>query len=242
MGRFATFYRDRRESAAVVDNTDSLEQPVDVTIAAFGGSYARVTPTSRGELDAVFWVAGESGDWYGQSHRAASLAAEVGHRWTGAAGKPWLRAGYLWASGDGDPDDDRHGTFFQMLPSSRKYALSSTYAQMNLTDAFVQAWFEPRGIKTRIEVHALGLASGMDLWYQGSGATASEGRYFGFSGRAAGAATSLGTALEGTVDVPLKKFWSVNAYAGTMWGGDVVRHTFSGTRLTFWFLENVFRF
>ena len=36
-------------------------------------------------------------------------------------------------------DDDRHGTFFQMLPSSRKYALSSVYAQMNLRDAFVQA-------------------------------------------------------------------------------------------------------
>ena len=95
-------------------------------------------------------------------------------------------------------------------------------------------------MKARIEVHALGLASGQDLWYQGSGATASNGRYFGFSGRAAGGPTRLGTVLEGAVDVPLKKYWSVNAYAGTMWGGDVVKHSFSGTRLTFWFLENVY--
>jgi hypothetical protein len=239
---FGTLYRDRRDGAAVVDNTHSDDRPVDVTIAAFGGSHARVAPTRRGELDSVLWGAVEVGDWYGQSHRAASVAAEVGHRWTGVAWRPWLRAGYLWSSGDGDPLDDRHGTFFQMLPSSRKYALSSTYAQMNLTDAFVQAWFEPLGLKTRIEVHAVGLASGQDLWYQGSGATASTGRYFGFSGRAAGGHARLGTVLEGTVDVPLKKYWSVNAYAGTMWGGDVVTHNFSGTRLGFWYLENVFRF
>jgi hypothetical protein len=239
---FATLYRDRRDGAAVVDNTQSDDRPVDVTIAAFGGSHARVASTRQGELDTVLWGAVESGDWYGQSHRAASVAAEVGHRWTGVAGRPWLRAGYLWSSGDGNPADERHGTFFQMLPSSRKYALSSTYAQMNLTDAFVQAWFEPHGVKTRIEVHAVGLANGQDLWYQGSGATASTGRYFGFSGRAAGGHSSLGTVLEGTVDVPLKKYWSVNAYAGAMWGGDVVTHSFSGTRLGFWYLENVFRF
>ena len=113
---------------------------------------------------------------------------------------------------------------------------------MNLTDAFVQAWFEPGGVKARIEVHALGLASGQDLWYQGSGATSSTGRYFGFSGRAAGGHPGLGTALDATMDVPLKKYWSVNAYAGVMWGGDVVKHNFSGTRLTFWYLENVIRF
>jgi len=239
---FATLYRDRRKSAAVVDNTGSTDRPVDVTITAFGGSHARSMPTRHGELDTVFWGAAEFGDWYGQPHRAASVAAEVGHRWTGAAGQPWLRAGYLWSSGDADRDDGRHGTFFQMVPSSRKYALSSTYAQVNLTDAFVQAWFEPHGVKTRIEVHALALASGQDLWYQGSGATASNGRYFGFSGRAGGGPTELGTVLEGAVDVPLKKYWSVNAYAGTMWGGDVVKQIFSDTRLTFWFLENVIRF
>lgn len=239
---FSTLYRDRRDLAAVVDNTLSPDRPVDVTIAALGGSHARITPTRAGELDTVFWGAVETGDWYGQSHRAASVAGEVGHCWTGAAGRPWLRAGYLWSSGDGDPADDRHGTFFQMLPSSRKYALSATYAQMNLTDAFVQAAFEPRGVKTRIEVHAVGLASGQDLWYQGSGATASTGRYFGFSGRAAGGHSRLGTVLEGAVDVPLKTYWSVNAYVGTMWGGGVVTHNFSGDRLTFWYLENVFRF
>jgi len=240
---FATLYRDHRDSKiAVVDNSGAVDQPVDVAVSTFGASYARVTPSPAGELDIVGWGAAQTGTWYGQPHRAASVIAEVGHRWTRVTGQPWLRAGYLWASGDRDPANGRHGTFFSMLPSSRKYALSSTYALMNLSDAFVQAWFEPRGVKTRIEVHALALASGRDLWYQGSGATASRGRYFGFSGRASGGETRLGTVLEGAVEVPVRKYWSVNAYAGTMWGGDVVKQGFSGTQLRFWFVENVIRF
>ncbi len=150
---FAHVYRDRRAAAAVVDNTFSIDRPVDVTIAAIGGSHARVAATRAGELDTVVWAAGELGDWYGRPHRAGSVAAEMGHRWTKAPMRPWLRAGYLYASGDGDADDDRHGTFFQMLPSSRKYALSSVYAQMNLSDLFVQVLAEPGRVKTRLDLH-----------------------------------------------------------------------------------------
>ncbi|MDO8679177.1 MAG: alginate export family protein [Acidobacteriota bacterium] len=239
---FAHLYRDRRASAAVVDNTFSLDRPVDVTIAAIGGSHARVVTTGAGELDTVVWAAGELGDWYGQTHRAASAAGELGHRWTRAPMRPWLRAGYLYASGDGDPNDDRHGTFFQMLPSSRKYALSSAYAQMNLRDVFVQVLAEPGRVKTRLDLHRVSLASGADRWYQGSGATSSTGRFFGFSGRAAGGATALGTVLEGTIEVPIKKYWSLNAYAATIRGGAVVERMFAATTLTTGYVENVIRF
>jgi hypothetical protein len=113
---------------------------------------------------------------------------------------------------------------------------------MNLRDLFGQLQIEPRRFKARIEVHALHLASGSDLWYQGSGATASDGRYFGFSGRASGGHTALGSLVEGTLDVPISKHWSVNAYGGTMSAGDVVRHFFTEKRLSFWSLENVIRF
>ena len=239
---FGHLYRDRRKLAAVVDNTFSPDRPVDVTISAIGGSHARVAATRAGELDTVVWVAGQLGDWYGQPHRAVSVAAEIGHHWTTARMRPWLRAGYLYASGDSDPLDNRHGTFFQMLPSSRKYALSSVYAQMNLSDLFVQVLAEPGRFKTRLDLHRVSLANGADLWYQGSGATSSTGRFFGFAGRAAGGATALGMVLEGTVEVSIKKYWSLNAYAGTIRGGDVVKRMFSGTTLATGYIENVIRF
>jgi hypothetical protein len=156
--------------------------------------------------------------------------------------KPWLRGGVLWASGDADGSDARHGTFFQMLPSSRQYALSSVYTQMNLRDLFAQLAIEPGRLRARIEVHALHLASGGDLWYQGSGATASGGRYFGFSGRLSNGATALGTVVEGAVDLPIKKHWSMSAYAGTMSAGDAIRHLFTGKRLWVFSFENAVRF
>ena len=154
--------------------------------------------------------------------------------------RPWLRGGYLFASGDGNPADDKHTTFFQMLPSSRNYALSNVYTQMNLRDAFVQMFLEARpGVKGRIEAHRVDLARGADRWYYGSGATASSGRFFGFSGRSSSGETSLGTVLEGTVDVAIRRYWSVNAYVGTMWGGQVVRGLFTNDSLTTWYVENV---
>ena len=237
---FTHVYRDRREVGARPDNSGVTAEAVDVTVAAIGGSHAAVFSTSAGELDVVGWVAGEFGDWYGQDHRAASALGEVGHRWTRAAMQPWLRAGYLFASGDGDPTDSRHSTFFQMLPSSRKYALTSVYTQMNLRDAFVQAMFEPwRVVKARVEAHRLDLANAQDRWYYGSGATSSTGRFFGFSGRNSSGETSLGTVIEGSVDVSIKRYWSINGYAGSMWGGRVVRGLFAGDRLTTWYIENL---
>jgi len=239
---FAYTYRDRRGEMAVVDNSFSPDRPVDVTIEALGASYARVTPKGSGEFDAVGWFAAQVGDWYGQPHRAASGAIEGGYRWTQASYRPWLRGGYLWASGDGNGDDGRHGTFFQMIPSSRKYAKSTVYAQMNLSDAFAQLSVEPGAVKARIEVHALQLASGADLWYAGSGATASNGRYFGFGGRAASGARSLGTVVEGAVDVPIMKHWSISGYGAMMTAGDVVRQQFTNKHLTQFSFDNVVRF
>ncbi len=226
----------------VVDNRLATDRAPDLNVVSIGGAHARVVTGRVGELDAVAWGAAQIGEWYDSPHRAASVALEAGHRWTRAPLRPWLRAGYLWASGDDDPGDDRHATFFQMLPSSRQYALSAVYAQMNLRDAFAQLLIEPRRLNARIEVHRLALASGGDLWYQGSGATASSGRFFGFAGRTAGGETSLGTVVEGTIDVPIRTHWSVNGYAGTMWGGGVVARRFTNKRLTFWSIENVIRF
>lgn len=239
---FAYEYRDRRADKAVVDNTGNTDRPVDVTITTFGGSYARVFTSDHGEADVVAWTAAQLGDWYGRAQRAGSAALEGGYRWPRATLRPWLRAGYLWASGDGDAEDETHGTFFQMLPSSRQYALSSVYAQMNLRDLFAQLALEPPRLKARIEVHRVDLASGADLWYQGSGATSSHDRFFGFSGRHAAGATSLGTVVEGSVDVPIMKHWSINTYAATMSAGAVARQYFTGERLAFWSVENVLKF
>lgn len=240
---FVDVYRDRRSVEARPDNSARPAQAVNVTVTTIGGSQVGIFPTAAGELDTLVWATGQVGDWYGQRHRAFSVATEIGHRFTAVAWRPWIRVGWLYASGDDDPADDRHGTFFQMLPNVRRYSQSTTYSLMNLRDFFVQAYLDPQPkLRLRADLHRVDLASGRDRWYTGSGATARTGPYFGYASRPAGGETSLGTVLEASAELRLQRHWSVNGYVGRMWGGDVVRQSFAGDRLTFFYLENVIAF
>ncbi len=240
---FSHTYRDRREVETRPDNSPFTVTEANITVTAFGASQVGIFPTDFGEVDSVVWLAGQAGDWYGDPHRAWSLAAEMGHRWTAMTWQPWARVGLLYASGDQDPTDARHGTFFQMVPTSRRYSLSNTYAQMNIKDLFGQVYLYPTSsVSLRADVHRLSLADPNDRWYAGSGATARRGIFFGYSIRPSNAATSLGTVVEGSADVTINRYWSMNAYLGHIVGGEVVKRLFTGHRLSFFYLENVLAF
>lgn len=240
---FSHTYRDRRDVETRPDNSPFMSPAADVTVTALGASQVGTVPMAHGEIDTVGWFAGQVGDWYGLPHRAVSVAGEAGYRWTSARWQPWLRGGFLYASGDKSATDDRHGTFFQMLPTSRRYALSNTYAQMNLRDYFGQVYLQPRAaVRLRADVHRVSLADANDRWYAGSGATARRGAFFGYSIRASNGATSLGTVIEGAADVKITRWWSINGYLGVMRGGDVVTRLFAGRRLTFFYVESVVGF
>jgi hypothetical protein len=240
---FGYYYDDQREVRARPDNSGVPAAQVDLGLATFGAALTGVYPTPIGELDAFGWVAAQRGDWYGQDHRAFSVALEAGHRWPSLPMSPWLRAGINYSSGDDDPSDGVHGTFFQLLPTGRKYAFSTAYAQMNLRDLFAQAILRPRSnLTARVDLHRLDLARREDRWYSGSGATQSRGSFFGYAGRPSGGASHLATVVEGAADVTINSHWSVNGYVGRAIAGDVVRALFAGDRLTFAYVENVVAF
>lgn len=241
---FALRYADHRKVAARPDNSGRSASEVDVGVNTFGATLVAASPSRGGrQWDGLVWLAGQTGDWYAQSHRAFSVAAEAGHQWSAAPWQPWLRAGVLWASGDDDPADDRHGTFFQMLPTVRRYAQTALYSQMNSTDIFVQALARPiPALAFRADLHRVGLASARDHWYFGSGATQSRGTLFGFSTRPSNGRSDLATIVEASADYAISRRWSVNAFLGVARGGQVVRRTFAGPTMTFAYVENVVQF
>lgn len=241
---FAIRYNDDRAVRQRPDNTGRTTTGVDVHISTFGTTLAGAYPVAPGrQLDALLWLAGQTGDWFGQAHRASAVAVEGGIQWTAAPGKPWLRGGLARASGDSDPSDTMHNTFFQVLPTVRKYSLSATYSLMNLTDVFAQVLATPRPpLSLRVDVHRLTLTDAADRWYFGSGATQSSGTVFGYGGRPSLGATGLGTVVEGSADYRVNRHWSVNGYLGTIRGGEVVRNNFAGQTLVFGYLENVVAF
>lgn len=239
---FAVSYHDDRPVAARPDNSGLTAQRVDVDVITLGTSLVGAASRGPGEADWLAWVAAQTGTWYSQSHRAWSLALEGGYQWK-ARWQPWLRGGFLQASGDHDAADDRHGTFFPVLPTVRKYAFTAVYAPMNLRDVFVEASLRPVSRATvRADVRRLWLADAADLWYAGSGASQQRGTIFGYAGRQSGGATAFGTVLEGAANVTLGRHWSINGFAGTIRGGPVVRTLFVGRWLRFFYIENVLQY
>ena len=241
---FTYRYRDTRAVTQRPDNTGRGAPAVDVGITTVGATLvAAPRPRNGRQWDAVIWSAFQTGSWYEQDHRAASLAAEAGHQWIAARWQPWLRGGYLYASGDRDPSDTRHGTFFEMLPTVRQYAQSALYSQMNNTDLFAQLLARPRpNVNVRVDWHRVGLASSRDGWYFGSGATQQHGTIFGFATRPSFGARHLATIGEGSIDYAMNRHWSVNGYLAAGRGGAVVSGAFAGRTLVFGYLENVVQF
>lgn len=232
---FAHHYRDRRAVSARPDNTGARAPRVDIRVRTIGASLAR--PLAG--IDVQLWGALQGGDWYGDRHRAVSASAEAGRRWPRLPAAPSVGAGVLYASGDDDPNDVHHGTFFPMVPTTAPGVLSGTYAQMNVRDAYVRAQATPHArVTISASLHRLALASREDRWYSGTGATALSGTYFGYSSRPSTLATGLGTALLVSAEAPVTPWWRVTASAALVRGGAVVRRQFAGRTLTVFVLEN----
>ena len=241
---FAVRYADHRAVTARPDNSGRAAAAADLGINTFGTTLVAASPLREGrQWDGLLWAVAQTGTWYEQRHRAYSVAVEGGHQWGALAWRPWIRAGLLRASGDNNPADEQHGTFFQMLPTVRRYAQTASYSQMNNTDVFVQAILRPSPpLGLRVDVHWVGLASANDHWYVGSGATQARGTTFGFATRPSNGATGLGTATEVGADYAVTPHWSINGFLGVIRGGPVVRRRFAGRTLIFGYLESAIQF
>jgi hypothetical protein len=191
-----------------------------VKIGTFGGNYTYVFEAEAGVVDAMVWGAVQTGEWGRQSHRAGSIAVEAGYQ-PKAAWKPWIRAGFQHSTGDGNPTDGKHGTFFQILPTPRWHSRFPFYNQMNIQDAFAQVILRPhRALAIRSELHWLRLANANDLWYQGGGAF--QPWTFGYIGRPSNGARGLGTLWDISADYQVNANVSVGGYFAVVQGKSVV--------------------
>lgn len=225
---FALHYVDARDAVA----TDNRPLPVrqaddeDVSVTTVGGHLLNVFRTGAGDVDVLLWGALQTGSWESQEHRAAAWAVEAGVQ-PPLPLRPWLRAGWFRSTGDGNAADDRHRTFFQVLPTPRVYARFPFYNLMNVEDAFASLALRPDPrLSIRADVRALRLASDRDLWYSGGGAF--EDETFGFAGRPSGGSDDLATVFDVGAEFRLSSYASFAAYAGGADGGDVIEAIYPG--------------
>ncbi|HSL23723.1 MAG TPA: alginate export family protein [Vicinamibacterales bacterium] len=230
---FGFGYHDYRDGVLKTDNRSAAARAADtdtIAIGTFGGNFLQVASTPVGPVDLLFWGVVQTGSWGTLSHRAGAFAAEAG--WQPAALprlRPWVRAGYNYSSGDGNPDDDEHGTFFQGLPTARIYARMPFFNLMNNVDAFGGLVLRPSTrVTLRGDVHALSLADESDLWYAGGGAF--QDTTFGFSGRPSNGRTGLATLYDVSSDVTLHARVALTLYYAYARSGGVTRAIFPTSR------------
>lgn len=138
-----------------------------------------------------------------------------------------MRAGYTQFSGDADPSDRRHGTFYAPLPTAGAFARFPFYALANLRDVFGQVILTPsEATRVRLDLDLLRLENPSDLWYFGGGATQNQGGVFGYAGRPSGGGSGLATLAALGVDHSFDDRNSLSFYYGHAFGGEVVRSTF----------------
>lgn len=214
---FGAGYSDYRDGVLKTDNRPLAMRRADIehiNIGTYGAHYLHTLSTRPGALDLLFWGALQNGSWGKLAHSAGAMALEAGFQ-PRIAGrlKPWIRSGYNYGSGDKDPSDATHGTFFQILPTPRIYARMPFFNLMNTRDVFGELVLRPsKALSVRTDVHSLRLAKSTDLWYSGGGAF--QPWTFGYTGRPSNGRSGLATLYDASVDYNMNAHASIAAYFG----------------------------
>ena len=245
-------YEDDRFADEREDDIHPLKvdnRPLDVRLADtksirvhnVGGHVANVADAGPGRFDALLWGAVQSGDWGEQNHSAWAWAAEAGYQLPKCWGAPWFRIGVHQSSGDDDPEDGDHDTFFQVLPTARIYAQLPFYNLMNSQDLFAQLILKPHPrVTIRTDFHHLRLTERNDLWYAGGGATNDD--VFGYSGIPANVHRNLAEVVDLAVTVNILQQLTMYGYYGHAFGQGVVRETFEGKDADYGYLELTYKY
>jgi hypothetical protein len=241
---FGIYYVDDR-GLVKTDNRPSAARNLDrekIALSTIGFNWVQTVPVGDdGLIDLLFWGALQYGEWGTLDQSSSAFAFETGYRFTGVPGKPWLRVGVFDGSGDDNPADDRHETFFQLLPTPRIYARMPIYNLMNSTDMFFQLFAEPGEKWTvRGDFHGIGLSDSADLWYAGGGAFRSDN--FGYAGRPSGGEDNLLSVVDLSVDYKINKNFSTTVYLSHAQGGAVIDNIYDGDTAQFIYLEMTAKF
>jgi len=245
-GRLFWLYYDDFRDVLSVDNRPlparQATQGKSIAIHTLGANVAHLfEDVGPGFVDGVAYGYGQFGDYQTLDHTAWAYGFEAGYRWKEGPARPWLRIGIDSASGDPDPNDDEHQTFFQMLPTAWLYAQFPFYNMMNNQDVFMQAILEPhRQVSLRLDFHWLRVNSSRDLAYFGGGATKND--FFGFGGVPANGRYELAYLLHGMLTVQPTAFFTVNAFYGHAFGQGVINANFTGRQGNYGFLEGIVAF
>lgn len=215
----------------------------NILVNTVGGHTLHAISTGAGTIDALAWGAIQTGRWGTQQQLAYAWDLEGGFQPKILPRlKPWLRGGFTDGSGDGNPNDKTHETFFQLLPTPRPYARFPFFNMMNTEDGFGSLIVRPHAkVTISSEFHSLRLSNRNDLWYSGGGAF--QPWTFGYTGRSTSGRRSLGNLYDTNVEYRATRKITVTAYLGYTQGLAAMESIYpKGKDGEFGYLEFLYRF
>ncbi|HXJ39367.1 MAG TPA: alginate export family protein [Bryobacteraceae bacterium] len=242
---FALYYDDWRD-VLKVDNRPLPARRSDlanIKITTWGGHSLHAYDTNAGTADLLLWGAYQAGKWGVQDHRAFAYDVEAGFQPKVLPKlKPWLRGGFYSGSGDGNPNDKVHETFFQVLPTPRPFARFPFFNMMNNRDVMGILILRPHPkVTLSSEFHALALSDANDLWYSGGGVF--QPWTFGYAGRASSGRKSLANLYDTGVEYRWNPKTTFAGYIGFAQGRAVTSYIYpKGANGTYSYVEASYRF
>lgn len=215
------------------------------------GARFRSATNEWGNWDYTVETAGQFGDWKRaatgirpnerDSHEAYAISGNVGYTFREAFGTPRVALEYDYATGDSDPNDDRHETFDNLFPTNHKfYGYMDLVPWQNLHNirGIFQLKPHPR-VTFALEGHLFWLADTHDRFYNVAGVPRAGATIGGVNTGAPGSGAGyglnpgyngfLGTEIDAVCGVILTKFSNLEFGYGHFFRGAYIKDTFSKT-------------
>jgi Alginate export len=245
VGQLSYYYHNDYRDIVYVDNRPAAALAADkgrsARIHTVGANLVHVLPLGPGMMDGLAFGFGQFGDWQSLTQRAWAYGVEAGYQLTDVWAKPWLRGGINSGSGDTDPNDDTHETFFQMLPTAQLYAQFPFYNMMNNQDVLAQCILQPDPrLSFRLDFHWLRVNSSRDSVYSGGGATSNT--FFGYTAIPANGRNELAYLTHFTLGVQATQNLLFNFFYAHAWGQGIIKANFVGNDANYGYVEMVFTY
>jgi hypothetical protein len=208
----------------------------EIKAYTFGFSALGVYPVGPGNLDVILWGAAQVGQYIDSipggsttptgvqrlDQVAGAGIAEIGYQLPDVWGKPWLRTGVNFATGDSDPNDGDRNTFFNVLPTNHLYyGYADALAFSNLIDLMVQLKLSPLPkLGLELVFHQFWLYAQDDFRYFGSGAFAK--RSLGFGRSPSNGSNNVGQEIDFVMNYKVNKHLGLMAGVAHLFGGNVL--------------------
>jgi len=229
LGAFVIGYSDDRDAQKVAGFFGEIKA------YTFGLSSLGVYPVGPGNFDLILWGAFQIGQYidsvpggtemFTSLKRLDQLAgagiAEIGYQLPDVWGKPWLRGGVNFATGDSDPTDGSRNTFFNILPTNHLYyGYADALAFSNLIDLMAQFKLSPLpNLGLELVFHQFWLFTQDDFRYFGTGSYAKDS--LGYGRTVSSGSNNVGQEIDFVANYQVNQHVGLMAGVAQLFGGHV---------------------